>query len=47
MLSGAASKASGQDAAHLREAADDLKQFHKLSRKAFEIAETQKLLELM
>ena len=48
MLSGAASKASGQDAAHLREAANDLKQFHKTQpQKAYEIAGTQELLELM
>jgi len=48
MLSSAASKAAEQDAARLRRAADDLKQFHKTqSQKAFEIAESQELLELM
>jgi starch synthase (maltosyl-transferring) len=48
MLSSAASRASGQDAAHLREAANDLKQFHKTQpQKAFEIAETPELFELM
>ena len=48
MLSGAASKANGQDAASLRQGADDLIEFHKTQpQKAFEIAETQELLELM
>jgi len=48
MLSGAASNAAGQDAASLRQAADDLIEFHKTQpQKAFEIAETQDLFELM
>lgn len=48
LLSGAASKAAGQDAASLRQAADDLIEFHKTQpQKACEIAETQELLELM